>query len=338
MSDALIATVRKAWADAAAVTPGERAWRAVRIATPGPLAVLAAIRENDGAHAVLFEAPIENAPSLHGRFEADGISMLEERNYPDRIYRIAVTLERPDLGTIFGIVVADLIEAAAPLQTAPPAVSALFSRLAAWQAFLRARRSGLGREAIVGLVGELLVLRRLAQVTGWGAAVEAWMGPTGGLHDFLRRGTGIEAKTSCGVASLIDISSLDQLDDAGLSALLLAHVHIAEAAAGFHLPGLVDEITRELTVDCPPAVRPFQDTLLAAGYADVDADLYVARIFQQLSLRFCRIGPSFPRFVRAESPEGIVEAAYRLDVRALLPHLLDETSADAIIILMGNGT
>lgn len=173
MSDALIAAVRKAWADATSVTSGTRAWRAVRVAYPGPLSVLAAIREADGFRAVLFETPIDNSPPVQGRFEADGISMLEERNYPDRVYRIAVTLERPDLDTIFGIVVADLIESVASLQAASSAVSALFTRLAAWQAFLRARRLGLGREAVIGLVGELLVLRRIAQLAGWNAAVEA---------------------------------------------------------------------------------------------------------------------------------------------------------------------
>ena len=338
MSDALIAAVRKAWADAAAVTPGPRAWRAVRIACPGPLAVLAAIREADRSRAILFETPIENAPPLQGRFEADGISMLEERNYPDRVYRIAVTLERHDLDTIFGIVVADLIDAAAPFLTASPAVSALFGRLAAWQAFLRARRSGLGREAVIGLIGELLVLRRIAGVAGWSAAVEAWLGPTGGLHDFVRRGTAIEVKTSCGVASLIDITSLDQLDDTGLSALLLAHVHIAEAASGFNLPGLVDETSRDLVRAVPTAVRPFQDTLLAAGYTGADADMYLARVFQTLSLRFCTVGPSFPRVVRSDMPQAVVEANYRLDARALQPHLLDDAAAAAVMRCMGDGT
>lgn len=338
MSDALIAAVRKAWAEAEAVTAGARAWRAVRLSCPGPLAVLAAIREADHSRAVLFEAPIENAPPLQNRFEADGISMLEERNYPERVYRLAVALERPDLDAIFGIVVADLIASASPLQTPSPAVSALFTRLAAWQAFLRARRSGLGREAVTGLVGELLVLRRIAQLAGWNAAVESWIGPTGGLHDFLRRGTGIEVKTSCGIASLIEISSLDQLDDTGLSALLLAHVHIAEAAAGFHLPGLVEETTCELAAATPASVRAFQDTLLAAGYADIDAELYVAQLFRTLSLRLCRVSASFPRFVRAGAPQGIVEATYSLDVRALETHLLHDTVADALVKQMGDGS
>jgi hypothetical protein len=164
------------------------------------------------------------------------------------------------------------------------------------------------------------------------------VGPTGGLHDFVRRGTAIEVKTSCGIASLIDISSLDQLDDSGLSALLLAHVHIAEAASGFHLPGLVDEMARDLATAAPTAVRPFQDTLLAAGYTGADADLYLARVFQTRSLRFCTVGPSFPRVIRSGMPQGVVEASYRLDVRALQPHVLGETAAAEVMLRMGDTT
>ncbi len=338
MSDALAAAVRRGWIDAASVAAGARSWRAVRIPHPGPLTVLAGIREADRSRAVLFETAIEDAPPSRCRFEADGISMLEERNYPERIYRISVTLERPDLESIFGIVIADLIESAAPQPAAPAAIDALFARLSAWQAFLKARRSGLGREAVTGLVGELLVLSRIARTAGWRAAASSWMGPTGGLQDFVSRGTGIETKTSCGVASLIDISSLDQLDDTGLSALLLGHVRLAEAGGGFHLPGLVAEIRRELAAVAPAAVRNFQDTLLASGYADVDADLYLSRTFQLVSLRFCRIGPQFPRFVRSDAPEGIVEASYRLDTRVLQHHLVDDAAADVVIRQMRDDT
>ena len=63
MSDALTGTLRKAWQEAAASAPGVRAWRGIRTAVPGPLSVLAAIRETDGAIALLLECPIENAPA-----------------------------------------------------------------------------------------------------------------------------------------------------------------------------------------------------------------------------------------------------------------------------------
>lgn len=336
MSDALVAAVRKGWREAAAVAPGTRAWRAVRIASTGPLAVLAGIRETDGATALLFEAPIENAPAGRARFEADGISMLEERSFPDRVYRIVVTLERRDLDTIFGIVTADLIEAAAPLLTPPPAVAALFSRLEAWQAFLRARRQGLGREAVIGLLGELLTLRRLAAQAGWYAAVEAWLGPSGGLHDFLRHGHALEVKTGAGIASVVEISSLDQLEDNGLSALLLVHVHLAETAGGTSLPLLVSEITDAITHEAPGALRILRDALLASGYVDIDAELYLSRMYQPLSLRFYRVEAGFPRLTRTAIPQGVTEASYRLDLRSIQPHLIDDGAANGIMRQMGD--
>ena len=73
-------------------------------------------------------------------------------------------------------------------------------------------------------------------------------------------------------------------------------------------------------------------------FVDVDADLYLSRIFQTLSIRFCRVDPSFPRFIRAEAPQGVIEASYRLDVRALQRHVLEDSVADAVMLQMGDGT
>jgi hypothetical protein len=336
MSDALIAAVGRAWREATLAAPGARAWRAVRLAHPGPLAVLAAIRESDRAIGVLFEAPIGDAPALQARFEADGVSMIEERNYGERTYRIAVTLERKDLANIFAIILADLIEAAAAHAAPSQAVTALFARLATWQAFLRARRSGLGREGVIGLVGELVVLRRIGGRAGWPAAVDAWKGPTGGLHDFLGQGQGLEVKTSVGVTSALEITSLDQMEDAGLAALLLVHVHLLETHGGSSLPGLVGEIGDELTAAAPAAVRAFRDTLLASGYADADATLYQDLRLQVLTVRGYRVNAGFPRLTRATVQQGITAASYRIDLRAIQGHLVEDAALNTIMQQMGD--
>lgn len=335
MSDALIDLVHTAWREAAAGAPGPRAWRAVRTTCPGPLSVLAAIRENDGAIALLFEAPIENAPVTRARFDADGMTILEDRNYPERVYRIAVTLERRDLDNIFAIVVADLIEAAASRTTIAAAVSAVFARLAAWQTFLRARRTGLGREAVIGLIGELLVLRRVMPLIDASHAVEAWQGPFSGLHDFLRKGSALEVKSGAGSAAAVEITSLDQMDDAGLAALVLVHVHLTETTGGFSLPTLAGQIGDELGRISPPALSGFRDALLASGYADVDADLYLNMMFKPVSLKFYQVSRGFPRLTRAGVPVGVAEARYRLELRDLQPFSVDDATAEGIIRTMG---
>jgi hypothetical protein len=53
-------------------------------------------------------------------------------------------------------------------------------------------------------------------------------------------------------------------------------------------------------------------------------------------MRFFRIGPLFPRLIRAETPEGVTEAHYRLDLRALQAHLIDDTDAVIVMRQMGD--
>src|SRR5262249_44853807 len=155
------------------------------------------------------------------------------------------------------------------------------------------RHSGLGRDAVIGLVGELTVLRRLAGAAGWPAAVDAWKGPTGALHDFLRNGHALEVKTTAGIVSGIEVSSLEQMEDTGLSVLLLVHLHLVQSPAGLSLPGLVESILDELARSAPASIRPFRDALLACGYADIDADLYIALTLQPLACRFYGVSAGF---------------------------------------------
>lgn len=336
MSDALTMALRQAWLDAAAAAPGTRAWRAVRLAWPGPLSLLAAIRETDGASALLFETPIENAPADRTRFEADGISMFEERNFPSRVYRIAVTLERHDLGGIFGLVVADLIETLVPVLPGRHAISALISRLTTWQDFLRARQNGLSREAVAGLFGELVVLQTLSGIVGWASATDAWKGPTGGLHDFVRHGIALEVKTAAGSANVIEISSLDQLDDTALTALLLIHVRLAEGTGGLTLSAMVASIRDQLCGSEPAAARKFRDALLASGYADSDAELYQSNAYRAVKIDSFKVSAGFPRLIRAGVAQGVVDARYRLDMRALQAYAVDEATAKAVAGQMGS--
>jgi hypothetical protein len=180
------------------------------------------------------------------------------------------------------------------------------------------------------------VLKRVAGAAGWPTAIEAWKGPGGGLHDFLRQGQGIEVKTGVGVTSALEITSLDQLEDAGLSALLLIHVHLLQTQAGWSLPGLVGEIGDELVRLASGSVRAFRDTLLASGYADADATLYQDLRFQVLTLRAYRVGAGFPRLTRTGVPQGIAAASYRIELRALQAHLVDDTTVDTIMRQMGD--
>lgn len=338
MSDALLRAICKAWQEAVGSAPGNRRWRAVRVPSTGPLSVYGGIREEDGALALLFETAIENAPTARARFEAGGISMLEERDFTNRVFRISVTLERRDLHNIFSILSTDLIEAAENRNSPGSGVEALFLRLETWQAFLRARHGGLGRESVIGLIGELTVLGLLACEVGWGTAVDSWKGPAGGLHDFARMGRSIEVKSGTGTGSTIEITSLDQMDDTGVETLLLAHVRLIESVPGDTLPSMEARILNDMEQNAPEAVRPFRDSLLASGYVQSDADLYLQWSFVVAGTDFYCITPEFPRITRRNVMQGIIEARYRIDIGSIQEFRVDDSFAPNVMGEMGDAT
>src|ERR1700724_1059350 len=77
MSD-LLAELRRKWEQALACGAGGRQWRAVALATAAPVKLLAGIRDRDGRISVLVEAPVEHAPKHRLRFQADGLSLIDE--------------------------------------------------------------------------------------------------------------------------------------------------------------------------------------------------------------------------------------------------------------------
>jgi Putative PD-(D/E)XK family member, (DUF4420) len=75
--------------------------------------------------------------------------------------------------------------------------------------------------------------------------------------------------------------------------------------------------------------------LLAAGYADIDAELYRGWPYQPIGSRFFRVSPGFPRLTRSSVPQGVTEASYRIDLRAIQPHLIEDGEADQVMREMG---
>jgi hypothetical protein len=108
-------------------------------------------------------------------------------------------------------------------------LNAVIATLDDWRALLRRSLEGMSRDEVVGLVGELEVMLLLAAVNP-AAAVAAWTGPSGAIHDFSRQGRDIEVKATAAVnATTVRISNLDQLDPALSASLHLAVVHLTAA-------------------------------------------------------------------------------------------------------------
>jgi hypothetical protein len=313
----LLSELRLKWEEALASGAAGREWRAVALTVLSPVKLLAGIRDRDGRISLLVETSVQRAPKHKVRFEAEGISLVDERWADEGLVRIAVTLERSDLRDIFEVLVVDLISVATRSLSAEEAIHHLVHRVEAWQACLRARRRGLTREEQAGLLGELSVLELTAAEIGMPGAIAAWRGPLAGLHDFESAGIGIEVKAAIGASHHIRISRLDQLDTEGLGTLVLARARFQEAPEGRTLPEVIDALRKGVMERFPNATADFADKLMRTGYLDTDAEFYSLTRTVLQNVRAFAVSAGFPRLIGATVPAAIVEAAYSLDERQL---------------------
>lgn len=111
--------------------------------------------------------------------------------------------------------------------------------------------------SVVGLIGELLVLRRLVQRNP--ALISSWTGPSGARHDFRRGNAAIETKTTVRSEArgrLVRISDIDQLEPPENGTLHLYLVRLEQAMAGtLSVASLVEQIMSCLATSEATAFR-----------------------------------------------------------------------------------
>jgi hypothetical protein len=305
------------WNEATQTNRSGHEWRGVALSISSPVRLLAAVREPDERIALLVEGPMSAAPLLKPHFETQGLSLAEQRRPSENVFRLAVTLERSELKDVFEALCSDLVLVVSVVTTPVSAFAAVTKRLEAWQACLRSRNGALSREEQVGLLGELTVLRIVAEMVGHSAGVEAWKGPLNGIHDFVSSGEVIEVKSVLGIGTHLHISHIDQLEFSGLSSLTIVRVRFRQGHDGKSLPSHVESIRREIADSSPATVPEFEDRLLRAGYLDVDAPLYSSALFIQEDLCCYTVDKRFPRLARATIPTAIVDGSYTIDEKAI---------------------
>lgn len=309
-----VTLLTEAWDELAHTTPISREYRSKVLAGNFPLEISAGMRAADDAPCLLLSTPL----TAEALFELGGIRLL---TVPDsRGPLLVLSLEDTGRRDLFVKLCADLVEAAASDRTRP--LDSLLDRLDAWRQFLRDRQDGLSRSAIVGLIGELLVLERL--LASDTKLLPSWEAPIDGLHDFQSRGHSLEVKTGLGPSPTITITRLDQLDTAGLRRLDLIQVKLIEAPDGRTLGDIIAAI-RTLV---PSSIALFDNALLRRGLLpDDDAARNTPRV-QMRSMDCYAVTDGFPRLLRSGVPVAITDATYTLDVRAL-----SAFSADTMAVL-----
>lgn len=110
-----------------------------------------------------------------------------------------------------------------------------------WHRALQVTRSGLSRQSLIGLFGELTVLRTLVAQRGTDA-LSLWRGPDGHRHDFVGLNA-LEVKTYSGTGSpRVTIHGAHQLDPPQGHQLHLLSLRVEEAGDGQTVADIVREL------------------------------------------------------------------------------------------------
>lgn len=225
----------------------------------------------------------------------------------DRVQRYAdLACDIPRLAQVFERLAEDLVDRLDGASNAMPVVAKV---LEDWRALIQKALADISRDAVIGIVGELEVLRELTQRTD--QAIQTWTGPTGSVHDFVNSGSAIEVKSTASVdAAVVRVSNLDQLDPSTVTELHLCVVHLRESVDG---PTIDDRLEELVSAGVPDIELEHRLGLL--GYVRGMSDAIATR-YEVRSLRWWHVGDDFPGLrssdVRPERLRAVGRVSYDL--------------------------
>lgn len=293
-------------------------WQAIPLPLAGSVNVQAGRRSPDNAEAILLGFPSVRLNPGEKLPAGQGFSV--ELADSDRTFQLRLALTRRAAGSseLFAAMVCDVVgaldEAASAGSDETKLLQVFLGRVRAWQEFMRKGSQPLSPEAEVGLVGELTLLRAIVDA-GVPAisAIESWVGPLDGIHDFEIGLGALEVKATLSTTGFpAKIGSLEQLDDSAREPLLLAGARFRQTETGQVLPELVAEM-RDVAAGDAEAVRLLSERLIAAGYFDAHMDRYVRR-FNLVDTRVVEVKDGFPRLTPGRVPLGVTRASYEIDL------------------------
>lgn len=209
-------------------------------------------------------------------------------------------------------------------------IGAVEGTIADFRELLReAGAQSVAESKVYGLIGELVVLRNLSQISP--AAVEAWTGPYDQRHDFRRRERALEVKTSSRAdATTVSISSCEQLSEPVGGSLTLVHVKVERADKGdLFVAGLVSDI---LGYGVPRTT--LENGLAALGCLNPESPDWNRIRCSLERLTAYRVEHGFPRitaaqFPNGQLPDGIDSIVYTIDLRSARQFLMQDKDRDA---------
>lgn len=320
----------------AAPAPSQPGW-VRRLANPGAdVPVHAAIAFPGGARSIVMDLPqavlgrLQELPATSGLC----VRLLPRlEGAPPELRSLAVELEDAQFADIFTIFCADVLGGISRCTKVVEAVILLLRRLERWQELLSSAADGLSHGELIGLFGELSLLRDVLVPAGGAGMVECWTGAQRMPQDFVMPGLcGIEVKTSAArTQTHVRIHGENQLDASDMTCLFLACLRVEpDSQDGESLNDVIDHL-RSTVAGAPEFALPFARLLTDAGYMDRHRRRYDSQRFRLVQRRFFKVDDRFPRLLAASLPSGVDEVEYRLDLKACSAFECDQSALTAML-------
>lgn len=245
---------------------------------------------------------------------------------------LVLLLKDDEQRELFASLCLDIVRAGETATDKRDALSRAIRRTMRWHHLLRGGKSGLlSLEEQRGLLGELQFLRRLIDLIGPRAAIEAWKGPAGSSKDFELGTCLVEVKARRGAAKpFIQISSEDQLAsvDGCRLFLVVSAIDAVVKPAGQTLTDHVADVERLFSTADPEAVMMWSDAIEATGFDYAD-DYSDRRWIIGKSLQF-EVVNGFPRLA-CPLPAGVSGARYSVSLDACAPFAVEADDIESIV-------
>lgn len=256
---------------------------------------------------------------------------------------LGLKLREPSHQDIFHTLCLDIVSAAAGAVSEADAVNIALRRTWRWHHLLRGGRSSrLSPEEQKGLIGELLVLKRvLLPRLPLPVAIGAWMGPVGSPKDFEVGRLAIEAKVRRGSAvPSVAISSEFQLDSDGLDSLFLHVVELSaapeSATDSFSVSDLAARVRGRILADEPGAEATFDGLLYATGFREEDC--YDDSKWVEGRSRVYAVQAGFPRITAGDTLPGVEDVRYTVALNRCEPFEVSENALHGAVVGLGGAS
>jgi hypothetical protein len=236
---------------------------------------------------------------------------------------------KPHLNGLFDLIIFEVLSVYEQSQGQPDRVC--LDILNQWRELLSRESAPLPeRTAVLGLFGELVILRRLAQLNPF--ALSMWTGPDGGRFDFYAGGQALEVKTTLRrQVRTLTIHGHDQLDAPHGGRLHIALLLIEETpAGGENLQSLIDSISK-----AGVSRLEIYRKLARLGFTPEIISQLDDQHFKLIEQCVYRVDDAFPRitlssFIGASLPRGVISINYTIDLSTPPPYPLSEADTEAV--------